>query len=177
MGSEFAEIALEKIINWAESLPSGMVGISISENPTANSSNRDYFVDYEITITPNNNSLGITIWISNDAIGFFIGNFSDAAKILNARVGGIDASLACIGSEPVTYISTESILEICMDLSSSKLPIHGLIMNGKLKGTYSKIRLRDDSELRLSNRTPYILAKAYTYFRIAEIKKIPYKKW
>lgn len=138
MGSESSEIALEKITNWTESLPSDMVGISISENPTANSSNRDHVLDYEITITPNNNSLGITIWIRNDAIGFFIGTFSEAAKILNARVGGFDASLACIGSEPVTYINTESILEICMDLSSSKLSIHGLIMNGKLKGTYSK---------------------------------------
>lgn len=173
-----AEISLEKIISWAESVPSEGVGLTVNKKPNVNLSNPDYVVDYEIRISPlNPNSLGITIWISDDAHGFFIGSFLEAARLLKVRVKKSIADLTGSGIEPVTYISTEAIIKICKDLSSSSLPLHGLIMNGKLKGIYSKIGLADDAEIALSIGTPSKLAKAYAYFGLAEIRNIPYEGW
>lgn len=178
MGRKPAETALEKILSWVKSIPSDRVDLTVNNKPDVNSSNPGYLFDYEIRISPlNPNSLGITIWISDDALGFFIGSFLEAARLLKVRVKKSVADFTCSGIEPVTYISTASIIKICKELSSSRLPLHGLVMNGMLKGTYSKVSLANNEKIVLSSGVPSKLAKAYTYFRLAEIRHIPYEEW
>ena len=178
MENDSATTSLIQLRQWVESLPEDRVNWTINENPSVNSTNLDYYVDYEISVKPIIiNALGITIWISNDAIGFFISNFKHAAQLLCVKVRNKASSFACSGSEPITHIDIGSTIDICSRISAATLDLNALIFNGRLEGICSEVALSNNYKLPILIGTPHWLAKLLVASGFAESKSIPYEPW
>jgi len=178
MPSDSAVRAFSKIIEWAESLPKQKARFTVENNPTINKENNDYFVDYEITISPENiNALPITIWLSGDAIGFYIGNFALAARLANSTVSSRTAGLACAGTEPVTSIDVDTILCICDSVSNARLEIVGVEIFGKLKGLHTKIDIGNNYSSVYTNGLSLVFLGLLSRLGISKKVQIPCYKW
>ena len=84
MVSDSVQSTLEKIVSWVESLPKGIVQFTVDNNPSVNFKNCEYHVDFEVKISPmNRRSLPLTIWLSGNAIGFFVSDFKTYQRDFN----------------------------------------------------------------------------------------------
>ncbi|WP_028671752.1 hypothetical protein [Saccharospirillum impatiens] len=178
MGSDSAKKALKEFCGWLESLPKNIISWAINENPSANSTNLDYLVDYEIIIIPaNNKALGITIWISDDATGFSVSDFKHAARLLGVKVRSSVSNLACSGLEPVTYVDIDAVIDICSDISQAKLDLSAFVLNGRLEGIFSMIGLNNSHDLPISIGAYRKVAKLLEAIGYGKTKSIPYEPW
>lgn len=178
MGSDSAKKSLGKVHNWLESFPISEVNWTIDENPSVNATNPDYCVDYEVIIKPaNNKALGVTVWISGNANGFFVSDFKHAARLLNVKVRDRVSDLSCSGLEPVTHIDIDAIIEICNDISLANLNLSAFIFNGRLERIYSVIGLSNNHELPISIGVSRTFAKLLVATGFAKNESIPYEPW
>ncbi|MCX2806723.1 hypothetical protein, partial [Microbulbifer thermotolerans] len=178
MVSDSVQSTLEKIVNWAESLPKGTVQFAVDNNPSVNFQNCEYHVDFEVKISPvNRRSLPLTIWLSGNAIGFFVSDFKTASNLINSHVSNEQEKLACAGTEPVTSIDDDTILRICDAVSNAKLEIIGGEVFGSLKGMYTRIEIGDNRFLTYNIGLSLCFIKFLSIFGISKQVKIPCQKW
>jgi len=178
MDSDSLVDALKKIKWWAESIQKQKAYMTVDENPAVNQENFDYIVDYEIVISPKNpDALPLTIWLSGDAIGFFVGDFSIAARLSNSKVSKVQSSFACAGMEPVFNIDIDAMLSICDSIATARLEMTGVVVLGKLKGLHTKIDIGDNQSLSYSVGQTLILSNFLSVFGIAKKVQIPCFKW
>jgi hypothetical protein len=178
MSSDLIEESIEKIVAWAESLPKGSVELLIERNPTVNYQNADYFVDCEIKIIPRKSkSLGITIWLSDDAIGFFWDDFGKAANLIGCGVAKSQSNLVCAGTEPVTYIDIHTLLVVCRELSNANLKLLAGKVLGKLKGVYTAIKVDKNRTLDFVVGLPVSVIKLLSSIGFAEVVSIKIEAW
>lgn len=123
------------------------------------------------------NALPITIWLSGGAIGFFVGDFSIAARFSNVKVSKYQMNLACAGSEPILSIDTDIILRICDSVANARLEITGLVILGKLKGLHTKINIGSNQYLYYNVGIPKRLWSFFYLFYIGKRIEIPCYKW
>ncbi|MCX2784663.1 hypothetical protein OQJ46_16890 [Microbulbifer thermotolerans] len=178
MVSDSVQSTLEEIVNWAESLPKGTVQFAVDNNPSVNFQNCEYHVDFEVKISPvNRRSLPLTIWLSGNAIGFFVSDFKTASNLINSHVSNEQEKLACAGTEPVTSIDDDTILRICDAVSNAKLEIIGGEVFGSLKGMYTRIEIGDNRFLTYNIGLSLCFIKFLSIFGISKQVKIPCQKW
>jgi len=178
MVSDSVRSTLEKIVSWVDSLPKDIVQFTVDDNPSFNFQNREYHVDIEVKISPvNRRSLPVTIWLSDNAIGFSVSDFKTVSSLINSRVSNEQAKLTCAGSEPVTSIDDDTILRICDAISNARLEIIGGQVFGSLKGMYTKIEIGDNRSLTYSIGLPLCFIKILSIFGISKKVQIPCQKW
>jgi hypothetical protein len=178
MVSHSVQSTLEKIGGWVESLPKGTVQFAVNNNPSVNFQNCEYHVDFEVKISPVNcHSLALTIWLSGNAIGFFVGDFKAASSLINNHVSNEQAKLACAGTEPVTSIDDDMIFRICDAVSNAKLEIIGGEVFGSLKGMYAKIEIGDNRFLTYNIGLSLYFIRLLSVFGISKQVQIPCQKW
>lgn len=178
MVSDSVQSILNKIVSWVESLPKGTARFSVDDNPPVNIENYDYHVDFEITISPVNHcSLPLTIWLSDNAIGFFVSDFKAASSLINGNVSSKQAKFVCAGTEPVTSIDDDTILRICDAVSNKRFEIIGGEVFGSLKGMYTKIEIGDNRFLTYNIGLSLCSIKLLSIFGISKLVRIPYQKW
>ena len=178
MSDDTIVTATEKIVAWAESWPDGTLKILLGRNPEANIKNYDYFVGCEIKIIPSKpQSLGITIWICDGAIGFTLDDFGKAADLISVRVAKHQSSLACAGTEPVESIDTFTMIDICKALSNAELEIIAGTVFGKLKSIHTTIKLENDGTLDFTNGLSLRLIKFWSALCIADVVPIQLEAW
>jgi len=178
MANSSVQRTLAKIVSWAESFPEGTIQLTVDDNPPANIGNYDYVVDYEIDISPvNPYSLSLTIWLSDDAIGFFVGGFKTAARLINSNTSCGLYGLSYAGTEPITGINDDMILHICDAVSNAKFEIIGSVVFGRLQTIYIKIEIERNRFLTYTIGQPLCLMKVLSRLGVAKKVKIPCHKW
>src|SRR5690606_11997402 len=161
MASSSIQNTLEKIVSWVESLPEGTAWFTVDDNPSINLYNFDYIVDFEIKVYPlNRYSMPLTIQLSDNAIGFYLGDFKTAARLINSRVPLERSDFTCEGTEPITSIDDETILRICDAVSSAKFEIIGSKVFGSLRAVYTKIEIEESRSL------TYVIGESLCFIKL-----------
>ena len=167
-----------RIVKWVETRFPDKVTIEINECPEANVENYDYFINCEIKISPlNRDAMPVTFWLSEDGIGYAVGNFSIIAKLIGASVGKRERNYPCAFVELSYKIDRDKVLQICESVASAEMEITGIITFGKLKGIESRIYLDSANieEFSIGQSTP--LVEILALFGLSKRVKVPYCKW
>ncbi|MFC3851774.1 hypothetical protein ACFOSD_04310 [Salinispirillum marinum] len=177
MNSDSVSELVNKTLKWAESLPSGTIEVSTRKEPE-DLINNDYVIDYEIKISQKNpRSLGITIWFSEQTIGFWVGSYEQIAKLIGVKVSHNQSEWACAGTEPLADVDYDSLLAICTDLSHAELKVYAGAVFGYLKGVYVSINIKDDGGFKSSIGYSRGAIKPLSKLGIAKLISVPYEPW
>lgn len=169
---------VRRIESWVQSLPQKKITYILSEEAKSENYYSDYTVDYEIRIIPDNKkSLGITIWLSEGAIGFFFESYAAVAKLLNCRVRRHQRNLACGGTEPVRSIDGEGIIKICKQLGNAEIEFRALKSFGYLTGIFSDVELNAGGVLHSAVGQSQMIAQLISTIGVAQLVRVPYEAW
>lgn len=161
-----------------ESLPLGKAVVSIKKEPWGNDFNVEYFIDFEISVTPTNpRSLGVTIWLSEGAIGFFIEDCAQVGRLVGGKIPRRLFGAACAGTEPISRLDVESLLGVCEEISSARLNLYAGVFFSHLRGVYADIELRNDGVIVCSTGYPRRLAALLTKIGVGDLVLVPYEPW
>lgn len=178
MSINSAEQAVDKIRFFVESFPPATVSMAINRSPEVNVDNEDYYVEMEIILLPKKaESLSVTIWLCAESIGFFVDTFEKAARISKLKVSEQKKGLTCVGTEPVRFVSVESLLGICKLVSVGKLDISIGILAGVLSGVYADIDIGSDKLLHCSVGVPKSYIEMASVISLGEIRSLQYEAW
>lgn len=160
-----------------EFFSSNKIDIAVNEDLEKNNK-YEYVVDSEIKIIPRNlKSLGVTIWFSGNAIGFFVESYRGVAGLIGCKVSTSQSELACAGTEPTIKIDVDSLCQLVENISNAKIELYAGVMFGHLKGVYTSIKLKNNEVIDSSIGYPRLVIKVLSKIGLAELTEVPYEPW